>query len=398
MKFDMKTAPLRSEALQMMLDHWKPEAAAEYVELGKALGRIAAENIYSQNTLPVYRVSSFDGFAVKSKAFRDGMPDTSGWVYGREYAPADTGDDFPDEYDAVIAVEDVTIDESGFRIQEDLRVNAGDNVRPAGSTIREGDLLAEAHRPITGPILSLLASGGIRMVPVVKKPLIGFIPTGSELIPTGCPPERGQNVETNGLMFSARAEELGCDFVCFPIIRDDREMLGRVLDEALAVCDIVIINGGSSRGGEDYNAELLKERAEFFHHGVRAVPGRPVGISVIRGKAALNFPGPPLAAWLAADWLLGGMVAAYYKLPAGKRPTVKAVLAKDLTKPSFAERLCTFHLERNENGFTANEIPRNAGNLTLRLMNGFYAAPVGTGRIPAGTEIEVELLTGEEYI
>ena len=100
--------------------------------------------------------------------------------------------------------------------------------------------------------------------------------------------------------------------------------MGRALEEA----DMVLINGGSSRGSEDYNSELLQERATFFAHGVKAVPGRPIGMAIIGGKPAINVPGPMIAAFLAADWLVQALVRFYYGQPMPRRATVSAVLDK----------------------------------------------------------------------
>lgn len=70
-------------------------------------------NLQSTVTLPVERISAFDGIAVRSVDFNNGIPDTAGWQEGKEYVRADTGDDFPDEYDAVIMIEQVELKEDG---------------------------------------------------------------------------------------------------------------------------------------------------------------------------------------------------------------------------------------------------------------------------------------------
>ena len=77
--------------------------------LDEAVGRVLARDVVSTNTLPVVRASSFDGIAVKSAAFADGLPDTSGWKLGVDYVRADTGDDFPDDFDAVVMIEKAAI-------------------------------------------------------------------------------------------------------------------------------------------------------------------------------------------------------------------------------------------------------------------------------------------------
>ncbi|MCF0121530.1 MAG: molybdopterin molybdotransferase MoeA, partial [Oscillospiraceae bacterium] len=281
MKVNMATAPTRSEALESITSRWPACTATELVPLENSIGRVTACALFSENTLPVYRVSAFDGYAVRSADFADGVPDTTGWTKGNQYVSADTGDDFPDGYDTVIAVEDMHVDENGaITFADDFEFVKGDAIRPAGSALKKGDLLADAHTKITGEIAAALAMGGVRNVPVLKKLKIAFIPTGNELVPTGTTPLRGYNVETNGIMLAGILGSWGAETIRFPIIRDDYDMLEKAVFQALDIADAVIINGGSSVGGEDFNATILQKHAEFFSHGVKAVPGRPVGVAM----------------------------------------------------------------------------------------------------------------------
>ena len=113
MKFDMEKSVTRAQALELMKERWRPAPGREIVALEEALGRVAAEDLRAVNTLPVFRASCFDGVAVRSADFQNGLPDTSAWVKGRNFVRADTGDDFPDEFDTVIAIEDVILDKLG---------------------------------------------------------------------------------------------------------------------------------------------------------------------------------------------------------------------------------------------------------------------------------------------
>lgn len=121
---------------------WTPEQKTEQVRVEDAVGRVAAEDVYSLYDLPVLRASSMDGISVKSSMFGSGISRTEEWRHGVEYARADTGDDFPDRYDAVIPIEQVTILENGgIRLAEDVQVREGMNIRPRGSMLAKGDLL-----------------------------------------------------------------------------------------------------------------------------------------------------------------------------------------------------------------------------------------------------------------
>lgn len=159
--------------------------------------------------LPVTRAEALElysvpGIAVRSNDFSNGLPDTSGWVKGVDYVQADTGDDFPDEYDTVIPVEEIYYDSEGrLALAKGLTFKKGDCVGAAGTAIRQGDPIVEAHVRLTPLHLTMLALGGIYHLEVIRKPQVIYIPTGSELIHAGIKPERGQTIESKSLMVSA---------------------------------------------------------------------------------------------------------------------------------------------------------------------------------------------------
>lgn len=400
MKVDLETAITRQEGLALLLQQWLPQPRTEYVPLPEALGRVTAKDLFSENTLPVCRVSSFDGIAVRSADFEQGIPDPSSWVKGVQFVAADTGDDFPDKYDSIIAVEDIFYDEQGkLHFQDGLSFQKGEGVRAAGSMLKTGDLLVRAHTRITPELAVALATGGISFVPVLVKPKVAFLPTGTELIPAGIRPERGQNIETNSLLLSGLLKEWGAEPICFPITKDDKEQLSARLDEALALADVVILNGGSSRGEEDFNCRLLEARAQYFRHGVRAVPGRPVGMSMIDGKPVLNLPGPVLAAWLAADWLLHALICHYFGVPMPQRQKITGVMNVDIKKPPHFEMLQRVQLTKSGEDHLITPIPRGSdAAFSMREASALLTVPIGCTGYAKGERVEVELLKGLELI
>lgn len=395
MKFVYEKALTREDAVRELRAHWKPEVASELVCLPDALGRVTVSDVVADVSLPVYRSSKCDGIAVRSSAWADGDPDTAGWVRDVDWAQADTGDDFPDEFDAVVSAEQVLCREAGnLVIEKGIDVKPGTCVNQAGSLVKKGDLVVEAGTFLTPELLCAMATAGMYQIPVARRPRVGFIPTGSELVACGSVPRRGENIESNSLMVAAFLEQWGAEAVVYPIVRDDRAALERTLDEALAACDIVLINGGSSRGEEDFNSVLISERASWFSHGIRSVPGRPVGIAVIRNKPVVNVPGPCIAAWLAMNWLVRDMVAYALGMRTHRRPSVRARLGFTIGQNPKMERFVRVRLARAEDGaLVASQLPKDWGApVTLARTDGMWAMPAGTGEFAEGTEVEVELL------
>ncbi len=152
-----RNALTREAIMNLVAARWEPDRQEECVPLTKARGRIVSRDACAVNTLPIVRASAMDGIAVRSADFADGaIPDTSGWVRGKDFVRADTGDDFPDEFDAVIRIENAEILEQGVRLTiRPEEVKPGFNVRPSGSLIREGELILPKGHLVTPPVASI---------------------------------------------------------------------------------------------------------------------------------------------------------------------------------------------------------------------------------------------------
>ncbi|MDR3116096.1 MAG: hypothetical protein LBU25_11330 [Treponema sp.] len=393
----------RKEALEKLFDLWNPPFNIETVPLEDARGRITAQALYSRLTLPLVRSSNGDGIAVCSAAFAEGPPDTSAWVAGKDYVRADTGDDFDDRFDAVIMIELVGFDGEGrIFLPPELRVVPGLNISGTGNSVMEGELLLEKALPIRACDLGTLALGGLRDVPVVKKPLVAFIPTGNELIPAGQLPKREQNIDTNSILARHMLLEMGAEPLILPIVKDDPELLKQALEQALDAADVVIINGGSSKGAEDYNARLLAEQGRVICRGVNAAPGRPLCIALIGQKPVVNLAGPMVAAYFGLDWCVRGIVCRILNIPTPQRHTVIATLQEDIfpsrTLPDSFEFLCRVQVTRTAAGYQAWPVPFK--KVSGRRTVGFHSGQcIGRGPNTAkGCNVEVELLYGPEFI
>lgn len=156
----MTSLPTRAQVLETLLQRWDPVSQTETIPVEAALGRVLTRDQYAQATIPVARASAMDGVAVCAVRFGQGMPDTAGWKLGVDFCRADTGDDFDDRFDAVIPIEGVQISEKGqLTILGDMQVRPGDNIRPRGSAIRTGELVARKHRQLRPFDLACLAMG-----------------------------------------------------------------------------------------------------------------------------------------------------------------------------------------------------------------------------------------------
>lgn len=393
--------PTRGEALKDFFAAWSYEPGREFVSLSDAYGRITADDLVCVNTLPVVRSSCCDGIAVRSADFADGMPDMSAWHLGDEYVRADTGDDFPDVYDSVVMIEEVVIhDDGSIEIEPDIEVKPGCNVNPRGSTIEAGDPIMAAKMPIRATDLAALAMGGIAMVPVLTKPKVAFIPTGSELVAAGVKPRRGQTVDTNSLMVSAMLREMGAEPVVFPIVYDLQGELEQAMEQALSTCDLVVINGGTALGSEDLNFQILQERGRLIHHYIAAAPGRPLAMAVIDDKPLVNLPGPSMAAWYGAGWCLSACVARMLHQPVVLPQKVMARSDEGIRHGGPMAFLQRMELHRDDDGELVVEERSffNTSMATCLSSNAQRVMQIKADAVEPGSLVEVELLRPLEYI
>lgn len=305
------------------------------------------------------------------------------------------GHDFKDDFDAIIKIEEVTItDENEIILAKTVEASPGSWMMEKGNIVGEGTCLIEKGSLVNPEHLAALAFGGHGTIAVYEKPVVGFIPTGSELIPAGTVPKRGDTIDANSIMAEALIEKMGGKPLIYPIVKDDRGDLEVVLNDALTKSDIVIINGGSSKGKRDYNAKLLKEKGEVICHGLAAAPGKPLCLAVIEDKPVINLPGPTVAAFYGMNWCINAIMNTYLNKKSIGRKTVKAILTEDMMSPKGIDFLCklqvTIDSEGNCYGRPLNF--SNANSAEIIIANGYFTSPIGEGDFKKGAVIEIELL------
>jgi molybdopterin molybdotransferase/putative molybdopterin biosynthesis protein len=247
--------------------------------------------------------------------------------------------------------------------------------------------------------IGLLAAAGVKSVPVFIKPRVAYVPTGNELVKAGTVPKRGQNIETNSLMTKALLQKWQADMVELPIVRDQKSELETCLDMALEKADIVLLNGGSSMGAEDFVSDMLARRGDYCQHGVRAIPGVPVAAAFVNGKPVINLPGPPYATFCALDWCVKPLVFGWFSQPTPARVQIKAALDEGFQKRPDFEMIMRLAVRKNEDGsYSAHPILNTVRYPdAAKSWNALLVAPIGIDGYEAGAIIGAELLDTDGF-
>ncbi len=363
----------------------------ETVAVTDACGSVIKNAAYAFICSPHYNASAMDGIAAKSETTFGASEKTPVVLTPGDYTVVDTGDPIPDGCDAVIMVEDL-IELGDDRLQIISAVYPWQNVRQVGEDICMGDMISPSGTKLTPSLCGALLAGGITEIEVIKKPLVGIIPTGDEIVAPTSNPRKGNIIEFNSTVFKGMLNSFGADAKVYPITPDKKELIKSAVETALAECDIVLISAGSSAGRDDYTSEIIASLGEVLVHGIAIKPGKPAVLGEAQGKPVIGIPGYPVSAIVIMDEIVGDIVSIYYGKERTNGETVKAVLSKKIVSSLKYSEYIRVSLGRIGGKLSASPLSRGAGVITsFTKADGVLLVPQDCEGIESGEEVEIRL-------
>ncbi len=362
------------ETLSLLHTGFSCIPSRESVPLIQSIGRVTAEPIFARYSVPEVHLAAMDGIAVRSietQGASEQHPVTLG-----QAVRVNTGNVVPPEYDAVIMIEEVHVQNERFTIRK--AAPPWQYIRPAGEDIGESEMAMPSHHLIRPSDLGALAAYGITEVPVLTV-RIGLIPTGSELVSHGDHPSPGQVVESNTVMAEAMLGSLGARCTRYPMVKDDPVLITKTLQRAVLENDLVIISAGSSAGTKDYTADVIAGLGEVLIHGVAIKPGKPAIIGRIDKKPIIGMPGYPLSALTVLREIVLPLVHRF-GLPRVSFGTVDARFTASLSKDVGSDEFILCSLGLVGNSWVLSPLSRGAGVQMSAVRSNAYL------KIPAGVE------------
>jgi len=383
----------------------------EVIPLDTALGRVLAADVLSPVDVPSFDRSNVDGFAVVAEdtfgaseevprsvllgdeEIHTGVVPTTVIQPGKAVLIA-TGGMVPRGADAVVMVEYSETRGSELRVAR--AVTAGSGISFAGTDITAGETILRQGRLLTSRDTGVLAAIGVASFKVWRKPIVAILSTGDEIIAPGYPMQPAKVYDSNAQVLADAVQELGGEPMRLGITHDNVTALRERLQHALAVADVVLMSGGTSKGAGDVSYRVVAELDDpgIVAHGVALKPGKPICLAASRRRAVVVLPGFPTS----AIFTFHEFVAPVIRMLAGRgseeRTIVPAKLAvKVNSEIGRTEYLLVGLVETPNEGLAAYPMGQGSGSVTtFSRADGFATIGRHVEIVEAGTTVSVQLL------
>lgn len=310
--FEVKSV---EETLSLIKKMVEPVTEKITLPLLEALHYCLAEHVYVRENVPAFRRSTVDGYAIKARDSFGASETLPGFlnvtgevkmgqvpdrpIKNGEAMYVPTGGMLPEGSDAVIMIEHCENIDGLLNIYR--QTAPGENVISVGEDLKENEILVEKGTRLRPQELAALASQGITEVTVYRKPVIGYLSSGDEIVPMETDElQIGEIRDMNGAAIGGLVKEWGLEFRYGGIVKDNREEFEQKARAMLEETDCLVISGGSSVGAKDYSVQVIDSLGTpgVYVHGISVKPGKPTILSIADKKPVIGLPGHPASAMI----------------------------------------------------------------------------------------------------
>lgn len=371
----------------------------EPVALDKSLGRVLAQNVVSDMDMPPFNKAAMDGYACREQDLKNELQVIENIAAGtppqktvgeNQCAKIMTGAMVPDGADCVIMVEHTEErSETSIRyLKERTKANIccrAEDVRTGDPVLGQGTLIGPQH-------IAVLATVGCVTPQVAKRPRVGVISTGSELVEPSEKADGAKIRNSNGWQLAAQVEQMGCTARNYGIAEDTDEALHAAIGKAKAENDVILLSGGVSMGDYDLVPGVLQQNGFALQFTQVAIkPGRPSTFGTAAKVRSFALPGNPVSTFIQFEMLVKPFL---FKMMGHEyRPkTVTATLLKDLRQRK-ADRTAVIPLKFVSPGTVEPIDYHGSAHITAMCeTDGFVLFPSTEEKITKGSKIDVRLL------
>ncbi len=402
-----------SEAVNLVMGH-AVCGSAEHIPLEESYGRFLAQDLVAEHDVPPFDRSPYDGYAVRSidtaglsgekrAVFQVVREIGAGSVFEGSigYMQAVrimTGAKLPEGADAVVMLE-LTKPLAGSKVELKREMKPGENISFRGEDTRSGTVLAEKGSFITPGLSALLAAFGYAEVPAAKKPVIGVLATGSELLNPDEPLEDGKIRNSNTYMLLSQIERAGGVPLYLGKFSDDLNQCTEAVQHALAKVDVLLTTGGVSVGDYDYLPDIYKRiGASVLFNKIAMRPGSVTTVAEHRGKLLFGLSGNPSACFVGFEMFVRPVIrfCCFSSRPHIRKE--KAVLGSDFEKANPFTRFVRGTIVYEDGVIKAvpSGFDKSSAVSSLADANALIVLPGGTRGYKAGMKADILLLDDQK--
>lgn len=297
--------PISIDEAQAKIENITLHSEVETIPVTEANHRVLAADIVAPYDYPHFDRSAVDGYAIRKaddhdypKVFKVVGDVPAGATYDGDLGEDETtrimtGAAMPDNADKVIMLEDTrTVDGHDDQVKVVVESPKG-NVTDAGSEFHAGDTIIAKDSELNPGGLAILTSVGMTTVAVYRRPKVGIITTGTELLAPGAPLQKGKIYNSNGIQIPNLVEESGGVVTSNVQLVDDNDLLADALKKAIAENDIVITDGGVSVGDYDFIGDTARDSDELLFNKIKQRPGSVTTAFVQDNTLVMALSGNP---------------------------------------------------------------------------------------------------------
>ena len=364
----------------------------ETVPVQKSYGRITSRAVYASINAPHYAASTMDGIALTARDSFGATETTPVTLRPDQFVAVDTGDPVPEGCDAVIMIEDIVKNDDGS-VTIHAAAAPWQHIRQIGEDVCAGEMILPSFTEITPAAIGAMIAGGVLELEVIRKPVVGIIPTGDEIVPPCADPKPGDILEFNSSIFSAMLTAWGAEPKTYPIVPDRFDAIRDMLIKAVEECDMVILNAGSSAGRDDYSAEAVRKVGELVLHGIAIKPGKPAILGCRWEKPILGVPGYPVSGIIVIEELLRPLIDVWYGRESRTGSRTNARLTRPVVSGLKYQEFVRLRMGYVGNSLMASPLPRGSGVVSSFMKaDGMLEVPQGKEGYTAGEAVRVRLL------
>ena len=402
---------LSAGGVNEFLEHLvEPLRETEEVAVFDALDRVLAQDIVSPISVPPHDNSAMDGFAFDGAQLADAAPLSlqvvgtalagaawHGTVHPGQCVKIMTGAIMPAGLDTVVPQEMVQDRGDGRICIPPKLLQPGDNRRLKGEDLRAGEPALRQGARLTPAACGLIASLGLKSVPVFRRLRVAYFSTGDEILSLGEPPHEGAVYDSNRYTVSGLLKRLGCEVIDMGVVRDDPALLETAFREASARADAIITSGGVSVGEADYTKAMMKMLGDVAFWKIAMRPGRPMAVGRIASSVLFGLPGNPVAVMVTFLAFVRPALLRMMGSSETQPPLLRARSPEAIRKKAGRTEYQRGIVSKAADGTLQVRITGNQGSGILSSMvqaNGLIVLHHAQGNVAAGDEVDVLMFEG----